>query len=171
MPFRQHNTSQPLVPRLATTAEAGEAAEIILAARSAAVPSIPPLVHSDEEVRTWFADSVMASREVWVLDVGAAIVGVMVITAGWIDQLYVHPNHTNHGLGSALLLHAQSLANERLDLWTFVSNTGAQRFYLRHGFVEIDRTEGENEEGEPDIRLCWTRSDPGEFVDRSALTR
>jgi hypothetical protein len=39
-----------------------------------------------------------------------------------------------------------------LKLWTLQSNAGAQRFYLRHGFVEADRTDGaDNEERAPDI--------------------
>lgn len=37
----------------------------------------------------------------------------------------------------------------------FVSNTRARRFYERHGFVEIDGSDGDNEEGEPDIRFRW----------------
>ncbi len=30
------------------------------------------------------------------------------------------------------------------------------RFYEAHGFVEVDRTEGDNEEGQPDILYCWS---------------
>jgi hypothetical protein len=40
-------------------------------------------------------------------------------------------------------------------LWTFVANAGARRFYAREGFVEARRTEGENEEGLPDVLLTW----------------
>ena len=37
-----------------------------------------------------------------------------------------------------------------------MSNVGAQRFYERHGFVEIDRTDGRrNEERAPDILYAW----------------
>jgi hypothetical protein len=36
-----------------------------------------------------------------------------------------------------------------------VSNLGAQRFYERHGFVEIMRTEGtDNEEHAPEIQYA-----------------
>ncbi|EJO89542.1 hypothetical protein MCOL_V205115 [Mycobacterium colombiense CECT 3035] len=36
----------------------------------------------------------------------------------------------------------------------FQINTTAQRFYLRHGFIEADRTNGiRDEEHQPDIRL------------------
>jgi hypothetical protein len=43
-------------------------------------------------------------------------------------------------------------------LWTFVTNTGARRFYERHGFVAVETTDGShNEEAAPDIRFVWAR--------------
>ncbi len=38
----------------------------------------------------------------------------------------------------------------------FDSNAGAQRFYARHGFGEVRRTDGsDNEEREPDVEMAW----------------
>ena len=42
------------------------------------------------------------------------------------------------------------------QLWTFAANTGARRFYERHGFVATRRTDGDNEEGAPDILYVWS---------------
>lgn len=56
------------------------------------------------------------------------------------------------GLGSRLLDVAKTVYLEGLDLWTFAANTGARRFYERHGFVATESTEGDNEEGSPDVR-------------------
>ncbi len=39
-----------------------------------------------------------------------------------------------------------------------MTNEGARRFYARHGFVVAGGTEGENEEGAPDLLLRWTPS-------------
>ena len=50
---------------------------------------------------------------------------------------------------------AKARRPEGLTLWTFVANEGARRFYAREGFVEVGRTEGENEEGLPDVLLAW----------------
>lgn len=80
----------------------------------------------------------------------------MVLSAGWIEQLYLAPGWTGRGIGARLVRHAQDLAVGPLELWTFASNLGAARFYERHGFVQVDRTDGDNEEGEPDIRYRWT---------------
>jgi GNAT superfamily N-acetyltransferase len=74
----------------------------------------------------------------------------------WINQLYVDPRHTGRGLGSRLVEVAKSVYPEGLDLWTFAANTGARRFYERHGFVAIASTDGDNEERAPDIRYHWS---------------
>jgi hypothetical protein len=62
-------------------------------------------------------------------------------------------------LASLLVCRARfvELAKRRrpggLQLWTFVSNVRAQRFYRRHGFTVEERTAGSsNEEKAPDLR-------------------
>ena len=43
-----------------------------------------------------------------------------------------------------------------LSLWTFQVNGAARRFYERHGFTEVERTDGShNDEHEPDVRYVW----------------
>ena len=42
-----------------------------------------------------------------------------------------------------------------MQLWAFQSNTGALRFYERHGFVAVEETDGDNEERAPDVRMVW----------------
>lgn len=76
-----------------------------------------------------------------------------------IHALYLHTEARGQGIGSALL-DAAKQASPRLTLWTFQANTGAQRFYLRHGFREVERTDGaDNDEKLPDIRYHWERDD------------
>jgi hypothetical protein len=58
-------------------------------------------------------------------------------------------------VGAALLDRAKAQRSGGLTLWTFVANEGARRFYARQGFVEIGRSEGENEEGLPDLLFRW----------------
>ncbi len=142
--------------RRALPDDAQAAAQLMIDARWEAVPSIPAAVHGDEETRKWFSEFVMSQQEVWLaLNDAGQISAVLVTTDGWIEHLYVRPSETGNGIGSKLVQHAKSASDGELVLWTFVSNTGAQRFYERHGFVEIDRTAGDNEEGEPDIKYRW----------------
>ncbi len=42
-----------------------------------------------------------------------------------------------------------------LRLWTFQANHKARKFYEREEFVELRRTNGDNEEGLPDILYGW----------------
>ena len=141
--------------RRAAIEEANDIADVWLRSRRASIPAIPPPVHSDDDVRDHFANVVL-TREVWVVDVESVVVALLVLRDDWIDQLYVDPEWTGRGLGSKLLVHAKTLRPSRLDLWAFQSNTGARRFYERHGFVAVAETEGDNEEGAPDVQYRWT---------------
>ena len=131
----------------------------MIGSRMASIPAYPPPVHDEHETRGWVRDVVLRNYEVWVIEEGDGpnLRAVLVLSPGWIEHLHIDPGHTGSGLGSEMVHFAQERATGSLDLWTFVSNTGARRFYERHGFVEVDRTDGDNEEGEPDVRLRWER--------------
>ncbi|MGZ4596637.1 MAG: N-acetyltransferase family protein [Actinomycetes bacterium] len=150
------------VVRRAVRADGPAAADVLIRARAAAAAAgtIPPGVHGDDEVRAWFTAVVLPDREVWVAAApGDELVGVLVLEDDWVDQLYVAPAATGHGLGTRLLDLAKSLRPDGLQLWTFTSNLGAQRFYERHGFLAVERTDGSgNEERSPDIRYVWRPS-------------
>jgi GNAT superfamily N-acetyltransferase len=84
---------------------------------------------------------------------------MLVLDENWIEQLYVEPELTRRGIGAELLALAKRRRPQGLRLWAFVSNEGAQRFYLHHGFEERERTDGSgNEEGAPDILYSWAPS-------------
>jgi ribosomal protein S18 acetylase RimI-like enzyme len=144
--------------RRAIADDAPAVADVWLRSRHLSVPANPPPVHPDDEVRAWFAEDVLPSRETWVVEEGGAIVALLVLEPGWVDQLHVAPERQGQGLGSQLLDVAKERNPDGLDLWTFQSNEGARRFYEGHGFVEVARTDGDNEEGEPDVRLHWSAS-------------
>jgi len=146
----------PVTLRRGTPADARAAADLWLRARKAANHVIPPPVHPDDDVRAWFASHVVPHTELWVAeDPPGALVGILVLAGPWLEQLYVEPTMTGRGIGTALLELAKAERRKGLRLWTFASNAGAQRFYTRHGFVEMRRTDGENEEGAPDILYVW----------------
>jgi GNAT superfamily N-acetyltransferase len=135
-------------------------ADLLVRSRRAAVGAIPAAVHSDAEAREWISTVVIPEREVWLMeDADSQPLAVLVLDGGWVDQLYVEPACVSMGLGSRLIELAKSRRPTGLQLWTFVTNTGAQRFYRRHGFVMAETTDGSrNEEQAPDIRFVWIAS-------------
>jgi GNAT superfamily N-acetyltransferase len=87
------------------------------------------------------------------------VVGFLARDGETIHALYLRPDARGQGIGAALL-EAAKTARNRLDLWTFQANTGAQRFYIRHGFHEAERTDGaQNDEKLPDIRYVWEKAE------------
>jgi len=141
--------------RKAVPSEAGLLAALWLRSRRASIPSIPPTVHTDEEVHQWFEEAVLPTCEVWVADSSGAAIALMVLNQEWIDQLYVDPPVTRRGVGGALVEHAKRLRPTGLKLWTFQSNLDARRFYEAHGFVATATTEDNNEEHAPDVCYEW----------------
>jgi ribosomal protein S18 acetylase RimI-like enzyme len=131
-------------------------AAMFSATRRAAVPSMPPPVHTVEEDRTWLADQLAGEREAWLAEREGQVVGLLLLEAGSLHSLYVDPRHQGEGVGSVLVDLAKTLRPGGLFLWVFQSNEGARRLYARHGFVEVEETDGRaNDEGAPDVRMEW----------------
>jgi GNAT superfamily N-acetyltransferase len=147
--------------RRGESADARAAADFWLRARKAAIDVIPAPVHDDDDVREWFASHVARNTDLWLAENQAAVlIGLLVIEREWVEQLYVDPSLTGRGIGTGLLTVAKRERREGLRLWTFASNLRAQKFYERHGFVEIKRTDGrDNEEHAPDVLYVWSGRD------------
>lgn len=141
--------------RPATVQDAPAIAAINRAARTTAMPWLPVL-HSLEG-DTKFFTRVVAEQRFVVAEADGAIVGFCGVDGNWIEQLYIHPDHQGQGLGSAFIAWAKHGAQD-LQLWAFEQNHAARAFYTKHGFVEVERTDGStNEERCPDVRMTWSR--------------
>jgi len=144
-----------IVVRAARRGDAAQLAELYFASRIANIPAIPPPIHSLDEIRQWIADVVLVKCAVDIAaDRDGNPVGFIAVDGNEVSELYVAPGWTGRGVGSVLLRGARAGRSE-LELWAFQSNSGAIRFYERHGFHEVRRTAGENEERAPDVLLAW----------------
>lgn len=135
--------------------EASLIAEIWLQSRRAA--EIPPTVHSDAEVCAWISEVLLPSGQVWVATEDGLPVGMIALSEGWVQQLYVSAEHQRRGHGSRLLRMAQA-QQDTLALWTFERNLTARRFYEAHGFVRSGHVSQENEEHAPAVLYRWKRA-------------
>ena len=131
-------------------------AELYLQARREALGAIPPVFGSDERVLTWLATRIRNGEDCWITRDESGISAFMLLEPGWLDQLYVRPDRIGEGLGSRLVERAKVLMPDGLKLWTFQSNVRAHKFYERHGFVAVEKTDGRhNEEQSPDVCYEW----------------
>ena len=154
-----------LALRPATAADLPALAEIHVAARRAAGAAFPPAVHPDDEARAWVAGWDLTTYDVWLASVGEQVAGYARSTTTWLDDLYVHPDHQGHGVGTALFELVASTLPGGFCLWVFESNAPAREFYRRRGCLELERTDGAgNEEQAPDIRVAWPGADPLAFL-------
>ena len=123
--------------------------------RSFATLSFLPTLHTLEEHRAWFTQ-VLDQREAWVWEGQGTILGFIVLGDATVEYLYVEPQMTGHGIGSALLNRAKERRPAGFALWTFQQNEGARRFYESHGLRVVRLTGGEgNEEKTPDVLYAW----------------
>lgn len=124
---------------------------------------VPQDLHTDAEDRRWMRD-VFANQLVLVAEAiaddgqgrGGKVVGMLSMGDGTIHNLYVRPGYQSQGIGHGLIEMAKTCSGGELRLWVFEPNKGAIRFYERHGFVTVRKTDGrDNEEKVPDRLMSW----------------
>jgi ribosomal protein S18 acetylase RimI-like enzyme len=147
----------PLLRR-AQQEDAEQITEVFLTARSRM--TYLPGIHTDEETAAWIAEAVLPRHEVWVAELHGRVAGFAVLRDHWLDHLYVAPYAQGGGIGAALLAQVKRRRPVSLSLYVFQANSGARRFYVRHGFTPMALGDGgDNEENLPDARYVW-RPDP-----------
>jgi len=153
--------------RPATLADAPAMADIHVDCREANVGSMPAMVHTRETTHRWMTGRLEGASTGWVAEREGALLGYLVLTDDWLDDLFLGPGESGHGVGAALLDVAKAERPAGFLLWVFESNHGARRFYERHGLVVLETTDGTgNEERSPDVRMAWPGEEPLAFFRR-----
>ena len=116
-----------------------------------------PVPSAIDEHRRYFDEQVVPETNIVLALRDGALAGFVAFTPEAVMQLYVHVDRLGQGIGTRLLDHAKTASGGRLWLYTFVTNTNAQRFYERHGFEIVERGfEPVMQLG--DLRYEWKRS-------------
>jgi len=134
-------------PRVATVAEVARMAELLDAFNREYDTPTPGKAVLATRLRR-----LVASGEVVALLTGDPAVAVALLTlrpnvwydgpVALLDELYVSPEVRGRGVGSALLAAAESVTRQRggelLEINVNGDDTGARRFYQRHGYVNSE---------------------------------
>ena len=147
--------------RRARPEDADELAVILRTAMRGAMPSLPEL-HTPDDDRRFLREAVLPNEEVWVAEIDGLPVGFAALGSrdgdDYLQHLYVAPEFQGGGLGTALIERAKARRPTGFRLWVFQENSGARRFYERHGLHIVELTDGSgNEEREPDALYEWFR--------------
>ena len=96
-----------------------------------------PVPNPLEDHLRYFDDIVLTETTVHLALRNGELVGFGAFTPEAVMQLYVDVAHLGQGIGSRLLDLAKAGSGGKLWLYTFATNTRAQRFYERHGFEPV----------------------------------
>ncbi|WP_299028641.1 GNAT family N-acetyltransferase [uncultured Sulfitobacter sp.] len=140
--------------RPARTLDAGKLADMMGAA-NAQLEWLPKLYSGAEEIML-VGDMIGAGwvRTAYLDDV---LAGFIARKGTEIHGLCVQPQLQGRGIARRLMVDAQRNA-KKLGLWSYQANDRATDFYLKAGFAEVIRTEGDDNDAKlPDIRFEWHR--------------
>ncbi|WP_349539307.1 GNAT family N-acetyltransferase [Sagittula sp. NFXS13] len=141
--------------RPANPLDAGRLGDIITQATLAAKWK-PRLHNSVEDIA--HAGQMIDKGWITVAELDHQTAGFIAREDSYVHCLFIAEEEQGRGVGAALLDDAKA-AQDRLELWTFQTNTDAQRFYRREGFELIEETDGSaNDEGLPDVKFLWQRA-------------
>ena len=95
-------------------------------------------LHSPDRQREYLNSKMNNGTRLYML-VEEEPIGVVSVTYGLIEDLYILPDMQNMGYGTKLLQYAIAQCTDTLTLWILENNINAERFYRRMGFKETGR--------------------------------
>ena len=109
-----------------------------------------------EDSRRRIIEHAVADGHLHVADEDGEILGYVILvytffTLGFVELLYVHPDHRRKGIGAALMKYAESICTtEKLFTSTNLSNTNMQSLLMKLGYEESGIVHG-LDEGDPEL--------------------
>lgn len=109
-----------------------------------------------EDSRLKIIEHAVADGHLHVADEEGEILGYVILvytffTLGFVELLYVHPDHRRKGIGAALMRYAASLCTtDKLFTSTNLSNTNMQSLLMKLDYEESGIVHG-LDEGDPEL--------------------
>jgi ribosomal protein S18 acetylase RimI-like enzyme len=111
--------------------------------------------HFFYEDQDYFRDHILEESHVFVVENDRRPIAFMAMKGEFVDQLYVHPDCQNQGVGKALLDLARKISPEHVWLYTLQINLNAREFYEKNGFIAEKFGISPPPESEPDVEYHW----------------
>src|SRR5687767_4076587 len=117
--------------------------------RAEAMPWLPVLHTADEE-SAFFRRGLEDGHELWVAEIDGRVAGFAAMHHGFLNHLFISPEHQRRGIGDALFARAKESMPDGFRWYVFQENHRARRFYEARGGVVIKLNEVGGEEQLPD---------------------
>ena len=143
--------------RRARLEDVDEIVRIFREARAEAMPWLPVL-HTADEDRDFFRRAFADGHELCVAEVDGRVAGFAGMHDGFLNELYVAPEHQRRGIGDALFEHAKASMPSGFRWYVFQWNSRARRFYDARGGAVVELSDAGGEEQLPDALYEWRPS-------------
>ena len=108
-----------------------------------------------EQAQWVFKNVIRPNCAIWVATLDEHVVAYLAMKGMYIDRLYVDPREWRKGWGSRLVVFAESLSPDGLELHTHQENGLARKFYEKHGFNAVKFGTSPPPEYAPDVEYHW----------------
>lgn len=108
--------------------------------------------HTPDRQREYLRNKMNNGTKLYML-VEEKPIGVVSVTKGLIEDLYILPDMQNMGHGTKLLRYAVGQCTDTPTLWILENNINAERLYRRIGFKETGRKNATNKLDEIEFAL------------------
>ena len=99
---------------------------------------------------------ILPNASVYVYEDNGSIEGFIGLVDNYIAGIFISKDNQSRGIGRQLLHHVKGNHNE-LSLKVYEKNQRAVKFYLREGFLVMEKQE-DRENGEVEYEMVWNRT-------------
>ena len=107
-----------------------------------------------------FREVIRPRCDIWVGTRNGQVVAFLAMAGSYVDRMFIDPVEWRKDWGTRLVLLAQTLHPDGLELHTHQQNHAARRLYEKHGFTAVRFGLSPPPESAPDVEYHWRPAGP-----------